>query len=69
MNQPAPNASESDFFYPSTESVSSVHIPSYDDLYKSSIQNPEGFWAERAEELDWFQKWDKVLDESNPPFL
>jgi acetyl-CoA synthetase len=25
-------------------------------------------WAERAEALDWFSKWDEVLDDSNPPF-
>src|SRR6201991_4730070 len=28
----------------------------------------EAFWAERAEALDWEQKWDQVLDWSNPPF-
>jgi hypothetical protein len=32
------------------------------------MKNPEGFWAERAEELEWFEKWDKVLDDSNKPF-
>jgi len=26
------------------------------------------FWEEQAAELDWFEKWDQVLDESNPPF-
>ncbi|ACX52930.1 acetate/CoA ligase [Ammonifex degensii KC4] len=28
----------------------------------------EAFWAEWAEKLPWFKKWDKVLDDSNPPF-
>ncbi|MCK8816264.1 acetate--CoA ligase [Natroniella sulfidigena] len=29
----------------------------------------EAFWAERAEEnIDWFEKWDEVLDWSNPPY-
>ena len=28
----------------------------------------EKYWAEKAEDLDWFQKWDQVLDESNKPF-
>jgi acetyl-CoA synthetase len=28
----------------------------------------EGFWAEQAEALDWAEKWDQVLDWSNPPF-
>ena len=30
--------------------------------------DPEGFWAEQAEALHWFEKWDQVLDWSNPPF-
>ena len=41
----------------------------YDKLYKRSIEDPEGFWAEVAEqELDWFQKWDKVLDYDRKEF-
>jgi len=27
-----------------------------------------GFWAERALELEWYQPWNKVLDDSNKPF-
>ena len=26
------------------------------------------YWEDAAHELDWFKKWDKVLDDSNPPF-
>ncbi len=34
----------------------------YQRMYERSVQDPEGFWAEQAEqEIDWFQKWDKVL--------
>jgi len=32
----------------------------YQKLYDRSISDPEGFWAERAEQIDWFKKWDKV---------
>src|SRR5262245_60241484 len=28
----------------------------------------EGFWAEQAEALEWAERWDRVLDWSNPPF-
>ena len=28
----------------------------------------EGFWAKQAEELHWDEKWDQVLDWSDPPF-
>jgi propionyl-CoA synthetase len=40
----------------------------YDELFRKSIQDPEGFWAEAAEDVTWYRKWDKVLDASNPPF-
>jgi acetyl-CoA synthetase len=36
----------------------------YEKMYKESIDNPEAFWAKQAERLDWFKKWDKVMDYS-----
>ena len=36
-------------------------------IYEEALKDPEGFWARFAEELDWFKKWDKVL-EWDPPF-
>ena len=36
-------------------------------IYEKARNNPEAFWAEWADKLDWFKKWDKVL-EWNPPF-
>src|SRR5690606_30974542 len=33
----------------------------YQKQYKKSIENPEDFWAEIAEEFHWRKKWDKVL--------
>ena len=38
------------------------------DIYAKAAADPEGFWAGLAEELDWIQKWDTVLDWSNAPF-
>ena len=38
------------------------------DIYAKAAADPEGFWAGLAEELDWFQKWDTVLDWSGAPF-
>ncbi|MBK5133796.1 acetate--CoA ligase [Candidatus Bathyarchaeota archaeon] len=35
---------------------------------EKSIKNPQDYWAEKAEAIDWFKKWDKVLDDSNEPF-
>lgn len=40
-----------------------AHIKSFEEykkLYDRSVSDPDGFWAERAEQIDWFKKWDKV---------
>ncbi len=35
----------------------------YQRLYDRSLADPEGFWAQMAEEnLDWFRRWDRVLE-------
>ena len=38
------------------------------DIYAKAAADPEAFWAGLAEELDWSQKWDTVLDWSGAPF-
>lgn len=40
----------------------------YQEVFQKSIQDPNGFWGEAAEAISWYKKWDKVLDDSNPPF-
>ena len=40
----------------------------YDEAYSRSLEDPEGFWADAASGIDWNKTWDKVLDDSNPPF-
>ena len=35
----------------------------YKKIYKRSIDDPEGFWGEMAQQLDWYKKWNKVLVE------
>src|SRR5690349_24790921 len=42
--------------------------PRYEEAYARSLRDPEGFWAEAAEQIHWFKRWDKVLDDSNKPF-
>ena len=52
-------------FPPPPEFSAKAHIKSleeYETLYKSSIEDPEGFWAGVAKDLHWFKTWDKVLD-------
>jgi propionyl-CoA synthetase len=40
----------------------------YDEAYTRSLRDPEGFWAAAAEDLYWERRWDRVLDDSRPPF-
>jgi acetyl-CoA synthetase len=69
MQQPANSASqEQEFYFPSPDIREQAHIKEYETLYQKSLEDPQGFWAERAGELEWFRKWDTVLDDSNPPF-
>ena len=35
-------------------------------IYVEAERDPDGWWASQAERLDWFEKWDTVLDR-NPP--
>ncbi|HEY4731498.1 MAG TPA: AMP-binding protein, partial [Myxococcales bacterium] len=51
------------FIYPPPEFSKKARIKSMDQyraLYDRSISNPDGFWAEQAERITWFKKWDKV---------
>ena len=42
-------------------------VVSDDSIYETANEDYEGFWAEQAEALHWDQKWDQVLDWSDPP--
>ncbi len=56
-------------YHPSPEIVAQAHIPDYEAVYARSQADLAAFWAECAEELEWYQKWDQVLDESEAPFF
>ncbi|MBS0124966.1 acetyl-coenzyme A synthetase N-terminal domain-containing protein, partial [Thetidibacter halocola] len=49
---------------PSAEIVAKAHIDAakYDALYARSISDPEGFWAEQAQRLDWIKAPTKIKD-------
>ncbi len=40
----------------------------YEETFRESIENPEAFWGRIGEDIHWYKKWDKVLDDSNKPF-
>jgi acetyl-CoA synthetase len=51
--------------FPSPEEFSAkAHVKSleqYEAMYRRSVEDPEGFWAEAAGELEWFAPWTSVL--------
>jgi acetyl-CoA synthetase len=54
--------------FPPPEEFRERAVYSDPSIYDAAEADPEGFWAEQAESLHWFRKWDQVLDWSNPPF-
>ena len=40
----------------------------FNKIYEQSINNPEKFWEEAANDIFWFKKPTKILNKSNPPF-
>jgi acetyl-CoA synthetase len=60
---------EERLFKPSKEFSEKAHISSmaqYKKMYNESIKDPKKFWAKAAGELDWFKKWNKVLEWKAP---
>jgi acetyl-CoA synthetase len=56
-------------FEPPEEFRKKAHIKSLEDyerLYKESVEQPEKFWGDVANELHWFKPWDKVLEWNAP---
>jgi acetyl-CoA synthetase len=37
-------------------------------IYAEAEADWQGWWARQASELHWFKPWDRILDDSNPPF-
>ena len=39
-----------------------------ESVHEEAARDPEAWWAKQAEALDWFERWDTVLDDSEAPF-
>ncbi|HEU0249455.1 MAG TPA: acetate--CoA ligase [Solirubrobacteraceae bacterium] len=37
-------------------------------IYEEAARDPQAWWAKQAQALDWFAPWERVLDDSRPPF-
>src|SRR5580700_3006631 len=38
------------------------------EVYERAAADPLAWWTEQAQQLDWFQRWSRVLDDDDPPF-
>lgn len=56
-------------FYPSKQVLEEARLKDWDKLAKSAGKDLKGFWEAEANELEWFSKWKKVLDDSKKPFF
>jgi acetyl-CoA synthetase len=53
--------------FPPPEDFREQALITDESIYEEADRDYEGFWAEQAEALEWEQKWDQVLDWSDPP--
>jgi len=54
---------KTEIYPPSSESSGRAYIKSLDEyreMYKRSIEDPDGFWGDIASNFHWFKKWDRV---------
>ncbi|MBI5962022.1 MAG: acetate--CoA ligase [Chloroflexi bacterium] len=60
---------EGEVYYPSEQVIEQARLKDWDALAERASKDLEGFWADEANELEWYKKWDKVLDDSKKPFF
>ena len=60
---------EGDVVYPDPSIAINSHVPDADALRAEALADPDKFWADRANELEWFKPWNEVLDRSKAPFF
>jgi acetyl-CoA synthetase len=57
-------------YRPSPAIVEAAHVPDYDAAREEAARDPVSFWEDRARELlDWYEPWDRVLDDREAPFF
>jgi propionyl-CoA synthetase len=39
-----------------------------EDVFGKSLEDPESFWEKAAEDVAWYKRWERILDDSQPPF-
>ncbi len=58
---------EKRIFNPDEETVQRAHVKNWEEEIEKG-KDLEKYWAEKAEQFEWYKKWNQILDESNKPF-
>jgi len=69
LNVDKSGCQEPEFYEPGEDVRQRAHINEYESMYRRSIENRVEFWAEQAEFLNWYRKWDEVFDDRKRPFF
>ena len=67
-NLPAQSGLHGEIFAPSPEVVAAANVKEPAEVRRRAAGDLQAYWAGRAEELEWYKKWDTVLDDSQKPF-
>jgi acetyl-CoA synthetase len=67
MSETVTAPGDQSLYPPSAEVLSKARIQNYEMVAAQALADPAGYWAKEAEELEWFSKWDQIL-EWKPPF-
>lgn len=51
-----------------TSERQTLYPPKLGRILKRALEDPENFWAEAADQLHWFKRWDKVFEWNYPTF-
>jgi acetyl-CoA synthetase len=57
-----------EIYSPHVDVKESAIVKDHNVLVDHARRDLAGFWAEQADQFQWFQKWDTVLDDSAKPF-
>lgn len=56
------------FLFNFSQDLDNATMKSYKEIYKSSIENPEAFWAEKADLIAWYEKPKEILSKDENGF-
>ena len=63
------NSTGDDLYFPKEEILKDAHVGDWEAQLEAAQADYLGFWEARAKELEWYQEWNQVLDDSSPPFF